>query len=247
MDPAEQHEDTSEDEQETGALSREEAQWRLVIWRDFFGYSVTVTAEAAEVSDDTSDDSGDGSDSDDDDEDPWRAALDRVPQNPQDGDDFGPRGYATVGDHVGIYLPNRGLPLPTGGLPPNVGEAATGGLPPNGGAAGSGGLPLIVEGPPTGGLPPSMGGSPPSPLDQDGSDSSSGSTLDSDLASSLTEDIANGVWERGAGLPRQPACWGFPMPDFTLMLDDGDTSVLSQPSALRPPSTASSPPLSAEA
>ena len=225
MDPAEQHEDSSEDEQETGSLAREDAQWRLVIWRDFFGYRVTVSAAAAEASDDTADDSGDDSD----DEDPWRAALDRVPQNPQDGDDVGP--------HVCIYLPNRGLPQ----------QAATGGLPPNVGAAGSGGLPLMVEGPPTGGLPPSMGGSPPSTLDQDGSDSSAGSTLDSDLASSLTEDIANGVWERGAGLPRHPACWGFPMPDFTLMLDDGDTSVLSQPSALRPPSTASSQPLSAEA
>ena len=192
-------------------MDDQEARWRRVIWRDFFGYSLTL-----EEAPGTSEDSTDDNDDDSDDEDPWRAALDRVPQNPQD-------------DQESALVPTW---LNAGGLPPNVG------------AAGSGGLPPIVEGPPTGGLPPNMGGSPPDPSD-DSSDS--GSTLNTSLASSLTEDIANGVWERGAGLPRQPVCWGFPMPDFTLMLDDGDTSVLSQPSALRPPSTASSPPLSAEA
>ena len=173
---------------------RERAHWRLVIWRDFFGYDV-------EASNDVAVDNGDDSDDDD----PWQAAADGLPQNPQEG----------------------AVELNTGGLPPIV-LVPTGGLPP------------FVTDLPTGGLPPST---PPSD-DSSSSSGSSGSSLDSGMASSLTEEIADNVYAEGVGLPREPSCWdyfapAYAVPDVMLMMDDGDTSVNTEPSAGRPPTSIS--------
>ena len=104
----------------------------------------------------------------------------------------------------------------------------------------TGGLPPFVTDLPTGGLPPST---PPSD-DSSSSSGSSGSSLDSGMASGLSEEIAANVYAEGTGLPREPSCWDFfapayAVPDVMLMMDDGDTSVNTEPSAGRPPTSAS--------